>query len=307
MLRMWLEFVVPPLCDGMELRRFLYQCAVSTDLTRAVKHRGSGFFVDGSPAFTNVRLQAGQRVKFDLPPEEKPSVTPQPEIPLRVVYQDAFALVIDKPAGIPVHPTLGYAGGTLANAYAAWAQQNGESGVFRPVNRLDKNTSGLLLAARNMYAANLLAEHVQKTYYAIVEGEMPLGEGVFDGPIGRAEGSIVTRCVTPAGKPSRTEYTVLAAGGGHSLAACRLITGRTHQIRVHFSHAGHPLAGDDLYGGSREIINRQALHCGKLAFSVPAHIRKADCVEIQLPLQWTEITAESPFPPDMETMKRCEN
>lgn len=299
---MWLEFVVPSACEGMELRQFLYQCAVSTDLTRGVKHRGTGFFVDGSPAFTNVRLQAGQRVRFAFPPEEKPAVTPQPEIPLNVVYQDAFALVIDKPAGIPVHPTMGYAGGTLANAYAAWAQKNGESGVFRPVNRLDKNTSGLLLAARNTYAASLLADHVQKTYYAIAEGEMPLGDGVFDGPIGRAADSIVTRCVTPAGKPSRTEYTILQADNGYSLAACRLITGRTHQIRVHFSHAGHPLAGDDLYGGSREKINRQALHCGKLTFSVPVHKKWSDGVTVQMPLQWQEITVESPLPPDMKSL-----
>lgn len=297
---MWLSFPVPAPCDGMEMRKFLYLCGVSTDLTRAVKHRGSGFFLDEQPAYTNVKLRAGQVVRFALPPEEKPPVTPQPEIPLRVVYQDAFALVIDKPAGIPVHPTMGYAGGTLANAYAAWAQENGESGVFRPVNRLDKNTSGLLLAARHMYGARLLADHVEKTYFAIAEGRMPVGDGVFDGPIGRAADSIVTRCVTPAGKPSRTEYTVLRCANGYSLAACRPVTGRTHQIRVHFSHGGHPLAGDDLYGGSREKINRHALHCGKLEFSVPSCRWQGDELRVEIPFKWEKKEVSAPLPEEMQ-------
>ncbi len=299
---MWLRFVVPPDCDGMELRKFLYQCSVSTELARAVKYRGNGFFVDGQSAYTNVRLCAGQLVGFELPPEEKPPVTPQPEVPIHVVYKDAFALVIEKPAGIAVHPTMNYAGGTLANGYAAWAQQNGENGVFRPVNRLDKNTSGLLLAARNMYAAPLLANRVQKVYYAVAEGKMPFDEGVFDGPIGRQEGSIVTRCVTPEGKPSRTEYKVLKRENGFSLAACHLVTGRTHQIRVHFSHAGYPLAGDDLYGGSTKVINRQALHCGKLSFETPFCEQQKDGILLQLPLKWQTNTVQSALPLDMKQL-----
>ena len=299
---MWLEFEVPACCDGMEMRKFFYQCAVSTDLVRSVKHRGSGFFLDDKPAFTNVKLTAGQRVRFALPPEDKPPVQPQPELGLDVAYQDAFAVVIRKPAGMAVHPTLGYADGTLANAWAAWAQQNGESEIFRPVNRLDRNTSGLLLAAKNSYGASFLAQHVQKTYYAIAEGEMPCGSGVFDGSIGRAAGSIVTRCVTPGGKPSRTEYTVLQSGGGYSLAACLPVTGRTHQIRVHFAHAGHPLAGDDLYGGSRENIHRHALHCGKLRFSLPAYEKNGDRILMQLPLEFIEKTVETALPQDMEKL-----
>lgn len=297
---MWLRFVVPPACDGMELRKFLYQCNVSTDLTRAVKYRGDGFFVDGKPSYTNVRLCAGQVVGFCLPPEEKPPVTPQAEIPVNVVYKDAFAIVIEKPAGVAVHPTMNYAGGTLANGYAAWALQNGENGVFRPVNRLDKNTSGLLLAARNMYAAPLLASKVKKTYYAIAEGEMPLGSGAFNGPIGRQPGSIVTRCVTPEGKPSCTEYEVMQSQNGLSLAKCHLVTGRTHQIRVHFSHAGHPLAGDDLYGGDTKFIHRHALHCGKLCFETPMYEQQKDGILLHLPLEWESKMVESALPSDMK-------
>ena len=107
---------------------------------------------------------------------------------------------------------------------------------------------------------------MEKLYYAVVEGELPLGPGVIDAPIGRQAESIIGRCVTPDGKPSRTEYTILKAENGLSLAACVPVTGRTHQIRVHFASIGHPLAGDDLYGGSRARIGRQALHCARRAF-----------------------------------------
>ena len=177
--------------------------------------------------------------------------------------------MLEKPPRLAVHPTLNYPLGTLANGYAAWAAQRGNSPVFRPVNRIDKDTSGLVLAAQNGYAAPLLAGRVEKLYYAVVEGELPLGPGVIDAPIGRQGGSIIGRCVTPDGKPSRTEYTILKAENGLSLAACVPVTGRTHQIRVHFASIGHPLAGDDLYGGSRARIGRQALHCARQTFRVP--------------------------------------
>ena len=148
---MQLCFPVPACAEGVPLRQFLRSCAVSTELTRAVKYRGSGFFLDDLPVHTNVPVHAGQMLSFALPPEETPPTRPQPELPLRIVHADALAVVIEKPAGIAVHPTRNYPDGTLANAWSAWAQANGESGVFRPVNRLDKNTSGLLLAARSDY------------------------------------------------------------------------------------------------------------------------------------------------------------
>ena len=250
---MKLYFKVPPEADGALLRSFLRRCSVSADLSRAVKFRGSGFFADGVPILANRRVEAGQVVSFELPPEGE-GVAPQSGIPVNVVYEDAFALVLEKPPRLAVHPTLNYPLGTLANGYAAWAAQRGNSPVFRPVNRIDKDTSGLVLAAQNGYAAPLLAGRVEKLYYAVVEGELPLGPGVIDAPIGRQGGSIIGRCVTPDGKPSRTEYTILKAENGLSLAACVPVTGRTHQIRVHFASIGHPLAGDDLYGGSRARI-----------------------------------------------------
>lgn len=124
---------------------------------------------------------------------------------------------------------------------------------------------------KNAYAAPLLAGGVTKLYYAIAQGALPLGEGAIDAPIGRRGDSIIGRCVTPEGKPSRTEYTIIREENGLSLAACVPVTGRTHQIRVHFASIGHPLAGDDLYGGSRERIARQALHCASKACRACIH------------------------------------
>ena len=298
---MKLYFPVPDGADGMLLRGFLRQCSVSSDLSRAVKFRGGGFFADGVPVLANRRVRAGQVISFELPPDGE-SVVPQPDIPVRAAYEDAFALVLEKPPRLAVHPTLNYPLGTLANGYAAWAAGRGESPVFRPVNRIDKDTSGLVLAAKNSYAAPLLAGQVEKLYYAIAEGELPLGPGVIDAPIGRQSGSIIGRCVTPDGKPSRTEYTILKAENGLSLAACVPVTGRTHQIRVHFASIGHPLAGDDLYGGSRGRIGRQALHCARQTFRVPDYEPVPDGIRIRVPVERStmkEVTVESPLPEDM--------
>ena len=298
---MKLYFKVPPEADGMLLRGFLRRCSVSTDLSRAVKFRGSGFFADGAPVLANRRVEAGQVISFELPPEGE-GVAPQDDIPVDVVYEDAFALVVEKPPHLAVHPTLNYPLDTLANGYAAWALRQGRSPVFRPVNRIDKDTSGLVLAARSTYAAPLLAENVQKLYYAIVEGELPLGPGVIDAPIGRRGDSIIGRCVTPEGKPSRTEYTILKVQNGLSLAACVPVTGRTHQIRVHFASIGHPLAGDDLYGGRRDRIGRQALHCAKQTFRVPEYTEVPDGICICTPVSagtGRTVTVESPLPQDM--------
>lgn len=249
-------------------------------------------------------MYPGQVVSFELPPEGE-GVAPQPEIPVQVVYQDAFAVVLEKPPHLAVHPTLNYPYDTLANGYGAWAAQQGYSPVFRPVNRIDKDTSGLVLAAKNTYAAPLLAQNVEKLYYAVVEGELPLGKGVIDAPIGRQADSIIGRCVTPEGKPSRTEYTIVKVKNGLSLAACVPVTGRTHQIRVHFASIGHPLAGDDLYGGSRQRIGRQALHCARQVFRVPDYTPCPGGISVAVPVDLchsSAVTVESPLPPDIAAL-----
>ena len=289
---MELCYTVPLEADGQRLGLFLRTCGVTAGLIKSVKHEGNGFFADGFPLHTDQPVHAGQRITFALPPEQPTSVAPQP-IPISIAYEDEFAVVLDKPAGLAVHPTLNYPDHTLANGWIYYLQSQGKSGVFRPVNRIDKNTSGLVLCAQNAFAAPLLAANAQKCYLAIVQGSLPLGNGRIEAPIGRRGDSIIGRCVTQQGKYSLTEYTVLAAGSQHSLLACVPRTGRTHQIRVHMSYIGHPLAGDTLYGGSDEIISRHALHCGVLRFLHP--------------LTRNTIRVSSPLPPDMQALAEREH
>lgn len=281
-----LSFFVAPPFDGYLLRDFLARMGVSSGLARQVKRAG-GFFAADRPLRTCDRVAAGMTVRFALPPEPPTTVAAE-RIPLRIVYESAHAVVLDKPAGMAVHPTLNYAGGTLANAWMGLLEERGEAGVFRPVNRIDCNTSGLVLCAKNAFAAPLLAQSAEKWYLALVQGVLPEEKGVIDAPIGRAPGSIILRCVCGEGKPSRTEYEVVRRCGPYTLVKARTLTGRTHQLRVHFSHVGCPLAGDDLYGGSRTDIGRHALHCGCIRFTEPA--------------SGETVQAESPLPADMAAL-----
>ncbi len=305
---MQLCFTVPAQANGLLLRTFLRQCYVSSELSRAVKFRGGGYFADGKPIMANMPVCEGQVISFALPPERTPGADPEPALIPRIIYEDTFAIVLEKPAGIAVHPTYNYGAGTLANGYAAMMQERGESQVFRAVNRIDKDTSGLVLAAKNSYATPLLAKWVEKKYYALAQGELPLGAGVIDAPIARQGDSIIGRCVRADGKPSRTEYEVTqhCARTGVSLAVCRPVTGRTHQIRVHFSSIGHPLAGDDLYGGARDFIPRQALHCGEMTFQTPVGNKANDVFTFGKEINFQVICAKSDLPVDF--MKAlCEN
>ena len=271
-----LSFTVPPSAEGSRLGVFLRTQGVSASCIKAVKHQGEGFYADGHPLHTDQPVHAGQRITFALAPEPPTTVTPQP-VPFRILREDAFAAVVDKPAGIAVHPTLNHPDGTLANGWLYHLQQQGRTGVFRPVNRIDKNTSGLVLLAQNSFAAPALAAHVTKCYLALAEGCIAPQTLQIDAPIARRGDSIIGRCVRPDGKPSLTRLRVLGCWGGHTLLACQPVTGRTHQIRVHTSHLGHPLAGDTLYGGHPNLMQRHALHCVSLCYRDPVTREDVSC------------------------------
>ena len=271
-----LSFTVPPSAEGSRLGVFLRTQGVSASCIKAVKHQGEGFYADGTPLHTDQPVHAGQRITFALAPEPPTTVTPQP-VPFRILREDAFAAVLDKPAGIAVHPTLNHPDGTLANGWLYHLQQQGRTGVFRPVNRIDKNTSGLVLLAQNSFAAPALAAHVTKCYLALAEGCIAPQTLQIDAPIARRGDSIIGRCVRPDGKPSLTRLRVLGCAGGHTLLACQPVTGRTHQIRVHTSHLGHPLAGDTLYGGHPNLMQRHALHCVSLCYRDPVTREDVSC------------------------------
>ena len=224
-----------------------------------------------------VPLSAGDRVEVRLASEEQ-GFLPNAALCVPVVYEDEDVIVVSKPADMPVHPSYRHREDTLANALAALCPSAG----FHPINRLDRDTSGLCVVAKNSFAAGRLSGAVSKVYFAVVEGEVSPMEGVLSFPIARERESMIRRCVSSEGKPAVTRYRTILRGNGHTLLEIRLETGRTHQIRVHFAHIGHPLAGDDLYGGGRRWITRQALHCGEIHLTQPV-TGEALCLKTPIP------------------------
>lgn len=201
------------------------------------------------------------------------NIVPTP-LPLNIIYEDQDMLVINKPAGMPIHPSQGNYSNTLANALAYYFQQKNECFIYRCINRLDRDTTGLLIVARHMFSASLLSSMVaerkiQREYLALSKGLVP-DSGIIKAPIGRADNSTIERQVDFVnGEYACTHYKRLAYKKGYSLVSLTLDTGRTHQIRVHMKHIGHPLPGDFLYHPDYEIIGRQALHSYRLSLNHP--------------------------------------
>lgn len=213
------------------------------------------------------------------------------EMNLDIVYEDEWLLVINKPAGIAVHPSILHYSDSLCNGIRFYFDSIGLKKKIRPVNRLDLNTSGLVVFAKCEYIQECLISQMKdnvfkKEYLAICDGIFENRYGTIDLPIARKENSIIERCVSEIGQPSITHYEVLKEFNNYSLVKCVLETGRTHQIRVHMSAISHPLIGDTLYGYISDLIDRQALHCYKLKFVHPITKKFIDfCGEIPLDLK----------------------
>ncbi len=261
-------FIVNDEYNEKKLFSFLRAFAgISASLIKSVKYDVGGITVNGENAKTNQILRSGDRVMISAGEEDNTLSPCGAEV--AIVWESEDIIVFNKPAGMATHPTLNYTDGTLANVYARILLERGERGAFHPTNRLDRNTTGLVLAGKNRLITPLLAKAADKEYLAVVEGVLEKDEGVIDSPIALEEGSIIKRRATKEGLSAVTEYRVERRFGNHTLVRVHMLTGRTHQIRVHFSSIGHPLAGDDLYAGSRELISRHALHCDKLTFTRP--------------------------------------
>ena len=252
-----------------------------------LKHNDGGITVDGERRRSIDPVYAGERLRLCFP--EDAVRIDGADIPLSVAYEDDAVLVVDKPPYLAVHPSAGKPEPTLANAVVGYFERQGQPLSFRPVNRLDRNTSGLLLAAKNPHVAFAMAHKAEKTYLAIVLGELH-GNGTINEPIRVKEGCCITREVGEGGKESVTHYEALATDGEVSLVRLRLETGRTHQIRVHMSWLGYPLAGDTMYGTDETVMPRQALHCAEMAFLHP--------------MTGAPITLRSPLPEDMRSCLR---
>lgn len=238
------------------------QKGVSHRLITKLKRHPMGITKNGEHARSVDTISSGDKIEILL--EDTKTLEGNADLYAPILYDDEDVVVFNKPIGMPVHPSHLHQGDTLGNFFASLYGDIS----FRPINRLDKDTSGLCVAAKNAHSAKILQASLDKTYFAIVCGELS-GSGTISAPIARVNDSIILREVRDNGQAAITDYTVLQCKNGYTLVRVKLRTGRTHQIRVHFSHLGYPLAGDDMYGGSVKDIHAQALHCGEISFTHP--------------------------------------
>ena len=277
------------------VEQFLLSNGYSAALIRRLRHTEQSILKNGIPVYTTYRLDEGDSLAVTLPEEHgSENIVPVP-MDLDIRYEDRDLLVVNKAAGVPIHPSQGNHDNTLANGIAWYLGEKGEAATYRAINRLDRDTTGLLILARHALSACMLSEMVRthairRCYLAAASGLVP-PEGVIDAPIARTCDSTIERCVDfERGDSARTHYRTLCYNRDTdcSLVELRLETGRTHQIRVHMKHLGHPLPGDFLYNPDYRLIGRQALHSWQLDFIHP--IKKE-------PLHF-----EAPLPEDMRRL-----
>ena len=238
----------------------------SARLITALRQEENGILLGGKRAKTTAVMKPGDELCVNIPLGE--SEIEAVELPLEVVYEDEDVLVVNKEAFRVCHPTRNHQGDTLANAVAFHLAKQGKSCTFRAINRLDRDTTGLVVIALNRLAAGRLRQGVSKTYYALVSGIIS-ENGTIDLPIERVDERKITRRVGKNGLRAVTHYEVIEKRENETLLAIKLETGRTHQIRVHFSYIGHPIVGDTMYGSASEKIDHQCLHCGRVEFNQP--------------------------------------
>ena len=293
-----IDLIVDSDVHTQSMNHIIKQQHISQRMRRRLRNEGI-ITVNDEPATWNTLVHGGDHLVMKLTPEQEFSLSP---MDLDIVYEDEHILVINKAAGVLMHPTSTVRDHTLANGVLYYYQETHQHYDFHPVHRLDKDTSGIVIIAKTSVVQHAFDKkhiHFHKSYDAIVEGKLPAVPLTINWPIGRKPGSIIERCCTQEGKPARTDITVLASHTIHRAhtsaittnnqdkqsfthVRCLLHTGRTHQIRVHVSQLGYPLAGDDLYGGHLDYIHRQALHAARVSFHHP------------MTNEWLELSADMP-------------
>jgi 23S rRNA pseudouridine1911/1915/1917 synthase len=267
----WLNDYTMPI----RLRTFLRQKGISRTLLKQIKFSGGKISVNGTERKVNYMLASNDLVSVKLPPEPGNDVIKASNLPIQILYEDQHFLVIDKPAHVACLPSHLYQNNTIANRVKGYYLRNNyENQKIHIVNRLDMDTSGIIIFAKHHFAHSILDKQMQehkikKFYLAIVEGQINTPHGEIDLPINRDPESFIKRAVMANGKPSKTEFWTLKSMPEMSMVKIRLHSGRTHQIRVHFTAINHPLLGDWLYNPNNHQINRQSLHCYQMSFYNP--------------------------------------
>ncbi len=269
-----IEYTISENIHPVTILDFLKREGFSRHILSSMKNVPDTIILNGCRGFGRSVLSPGDHLMITVPETESGGNIIRTKMDLAILYEDEDLLVINKPAGMPVHPSMGNYENTLANGIAWYFAEKGEDFVYRCINRLDRDTTGALILARNPLSAAILSvqmknRQIRRTYLALADGVLPRS-GTIDAPIARMEGSVITREINfETGESAVTHYERLAVGREYSLAELHLETGRTHQIRVHMKYIGHPLPGDYLYNPDYRRIQRQPLHSYQLEFTHP--------------------------------------
>lgn len=288
-----ITYTIPEKDKDKTILTFLQEKNYSRNVIIHLKKTPNGILRNGVLSYVNEKLSPGDLLKIRLIETELSQKILPVNLPLSIVYEDEDILIVNKPADMPIHPSMHHYENTLANGVMWYFAQKNTAYTFRCITRLDRDTTGLTLLAKNMYAAGVLSKamknrQIHKEYRAVCKGIVPKA-GTICAPIARTADSAIERCVDfNRGEEAITHYRLEKTNGALSLVHLLLETGRTHQIRVHMNYIGHPLVGDFLYNASDHTMDRQALHCC--------------CLKFLHPVTGAELVFESPLPADMRRL-----
>lgn len=270
-----IDYIIDEDSAGLRVEQFLRRKRYSGQNLSEIKRMPKSILVNGVHYYMRQELSTGDHLQVRICETQNSEKIPPTKLPLDIIYEDEDLLVLNKPAGMPIHPSLNNYTNSIANALAYYFQSQGKPFIFRCCNRLDRDTSGLTIVSKHLVSGSILSDmtkyrEVHREYLAIVRGSVTPSEGTIQAPLGRKEGTIIERTVDwEHGEDAVTHYKVVKEANGHSLVSLRLETGRTHQIRIHMKYLGYPLIGDYLYNPDMEYMTRQALHSHHMEFTHP--------------------------------------
>ena len=270
-----IDYIIDEDSAGLRVEQFLRRKRYSGQNLSEIKRMPKSILVNGVHYYMRQELSTGDHLQVRICETQNSEKIPPTKRPLDIIYEDEDLLVLNKPAGMPIHPSLNNYTNSIANALAYYFQSQGKPFIFRCCNRLDRDTSGLTIVSKHLVSGSILSDmtkhrEVHREYLAIARGSVTPSEGTIQAPLGRKEGTIIERTVDwEHGEDAVTHYKVVKEANGHSLVSLRLETGRTHQIRIHMKYLGYPLIGDYLYNPDMEYMTRQALHSHHMEFTHP--------------------------------------